>query len=69
MAFEHEYEDIEIEAVGLSPDSLGEVLTRRSRDGWELVTATWIATKYGHGGTHRTFWKRESGTQQRVVEP
>jgi hypothetical protein len=38
MAFEHEYEDIEIEAVGLSPDSLGEVLTRRSRDGWELVT-------------------------------
>jgi hypothetical protein len=38
MAFEHEYEDIEIEAVGRSPDSLGEVLTRRSRDGWELVT-------------------------------
>jgi hypothetical protein len=60
MAFEHEYEDTVIDPLGQGPDPLGEVLARRSREGWELVTAYWMPTRYGHGGTHRTYWKRES---------
>jgi hypothetical protein len=65
MAYEHEYEDAEVAPVVESSDRLGDVLARRSRNGWELVTAYWMPARYGHGGTHRTFWRRESGTQTR----
>jgi hypothetical protein len=63
MTYEHEYEDAEVAPVVESSDQLGDVLARRSRDGWELVTAYWMPARYGHGGTHRTFWRRASGTQ------
>jgi hypothetical protein len=68
MAFEHEFEDTQVAAVADAPDLLSDVLARRSRDGWELVTAYWVPTPYGHGGTHRTFWRRESATRKGVAE-
>ena len=60
MAFEYEYEDAKIEPVVMDSDPLSELLARRSRDGWELVTAYWMPARVGHGGIQRTFWKRES---------
>jgi hypothetical protein len=61
MTFEHEYEDTEVAPVEERPDPLGEVLARRSRDGWELVAAYWVPMKFGGGGTHRNLLEARVG--------